>query len=136
MATKQRVRYEVTNSNETLGISYLAGIVSGLLGVGGGIVKVPTMNLLSKVPVKAASATSNFMIGVTAAASASVYFARGQVDALIVAPLLIGVVLGATVGTRVLRKTPPLTMKIMFGILLAIISVLMILKAANVSVGI
>lgn len=136
MATKEKIHYEVTNSTETLGISYLAGIVSGLLGVGGGPVKVPTMNLLSKVPVKVASATSNFMIGVTAAASASVYFARGQVDPLIVAPLLIGVVLGASVGTRVLRKTPPLTMKIMFGILLAIISILMILKAANVSVGI
>jgi uncharacterized membrane protein YfcA len=135
-ATKQKVHYEVTKSTQTLGISYLAGIVSGLLGVGGGIVKVPTMNLLSKVPVKVASATSNFMIGVTAAASASVYFARGQVDPLIVAPLLIGVVLGAAVGTRVLRKTPPLTVKIMFGIFLAVISVVMILKAANVSVGI
>ncbi len=133
-ATGRKIRYEVTKTPQTLGISYLAGIVSGLLGVGGGIVKVPTMNLLSKVPVKVASATSNFMIGVTAAASASIYFARAQVDPLIVAPLLIGVVLGAAVGTRMLRRTPPLKMKIMFAILLGIISILMILKAANVPI--
>ena len=66
------VKYEVTRTPLTVFIGYFAGIVSGLLGVGGGIINVPTMNLVSKVPVKVASATSNFMIGVTAAASASV----------------------------------------------------------------
>jgi uncharacterized membrane protein YfcA len=133
-ATHEKQVYEVTKSSQTLTSSYFAGIVSGLLGVGGGIIKVPTMNLLSKVPVKVASATSNFMIGVTAAASASIYFARGQVDPLIVAPLMIGVVLGATIGTRLLRKTPPLKVKVMFGILLAIVAVLMILRAVNVPI--
>src|SRR3989454_3490639 len=82
LATGQTVDYEITRTAHTLSISYVAGIVSGLLGVGGGIIKVPTMNLVSKVPVKVASATSNFMIGVTAAASASLYFLRGQVHPL------------------------------------------------------
>src|SRR2546426_4516493 len=72
----QVVKYEVTRTPLTVFIGYFAGIVSGLLGVGGGIINVPTMNLVSKVPVKVASATSNFMIGVTAAASASVYLLR------------------------------------------------------------
>jgi uncharacterized membrane protein YfcA len=127
-ATGVTSRYEVTNTLRTLGISGIAGIVSGLLGVGGGIISVPTMNLLSKVPVKVASATSNFMIGVTAAASSTVYFVRGDVQPLLVAPLMIGVVIGAAFGTRLLRRTPPLKVKLLFAILLITISVLMILK--------
>jgi uncharacterized membrane protein YfcA len=127
-ATGATSRYEVTNTLRTLGISGIAGVVSGLLGVGGGIISVPTMNLLSKVPVKVASATSNFMIGVTAAASSTVYFVRGDVQPLLVAPLMIGVVIGAALGTRLLRRTPPLKVKLLFAILLVTISVLMILK--------
>jgi uncharacterized membrane protein YfcA len=127
-ATGATSRYEVTNTLRTLGVSGIAGVVSGLLGVGGGIISVPTMNLLSKVPVKVASATSNFMIGVTAAASSTVYFARGDVQPLLVAPLMIGVVIGAALGTRLLRRTPPLKVKLLFAILLIAISVLMILK--------
>jgi uncharacterized membrane protein YfcA len=127
-ATGATSRYEVTNTLRTLGVSGIAGVMSGLLGVGGGIISVPTMNLLSKVPVKVASATSNFMIGVTAAASSTVYFVRGDVQPLLVAPLMIGVVIGAALGTRLLRRTPPLKVKLLFAILLIAISVLMILK--------
>ncbi len=127
-ATGQTVEYQVTRTPQTVGISYFAGIVSALLGVGGGIIQVPTMNLVSKVPVKAASATSNFMIGVTAAASASVYFLRGQVYFLLAAPLMIGVVAGAAIGTRLLRSTPPLKIKLFFAILLILISVDMLIQ--------
>jgi uncharacterized membrane protein YfcA len=127
-ATGATSQYEVTNTLRTLGISGIAGVVSGLLGVGGGIISVPTMNLLSKVPVKVASATSNFMIGVTAAASSTVYFVRGDVQPLLVAPLMIGVVIGAALGTRLLRRTPPLKVKLLFAILLVAISIAMILK--------
>src|SRR5256712_14212609 len=127
-ATGVTNRYEVTNTLKTLAISAISGVVSGLVGVGGGIIGVPTMNLLSKVPVKVASATSNFMIGVTAAASASVYFVRGDVQPLLVAPLMVGVVIGAAVGTRLLRRTPPLRVKLLFAILLITISIAMILK--------
>ena len=128
------VKYEVTRTPITVFIGYFAGIVSGLLGVGGGIINVPTMNLVSKVPVKVASATSNFMIGVTAAASASVYLLRGDVHPLLAAPLIIGVVGGALLGTRVLKVTPPTRVKVAFGILLAAISLLMILKGFNLPV--
>jgi len=128
------VKYEVTRTPLTVFIGYFAGIVSGLLGVGGGIINVPTMNLVSKVPVKVASATSNFMIGVTAAASASVYLLRGDVHPLLVAPLIIGVAGGALLGTRVLKVTPPTRVKVAFGILLAAISLLMILKGFNLPV--
>jgi len=128
------VKYEVTRTPLTVFIGYFAGIVSGLLGVGGGIINVPTMNLVSKIPVKVASATSNFMIGVTAAASASVYLLRGDVHPLLAAPLIIGVVGGALLGTRVLKVTPPTRVKVAFGILLAAISLLMILKGFNLPV--
>jgi uncharacterized membrane protein YfcA len=128
------VKYEVTRTPLTVFIGYFAGIVSGLLGVGGGIINVPTMNLVSKVPVKVASATSNFMIGVTAAASASVYLLRGDVHPLLAAPLIIGVAGGALIGTRVLKVTPPTRVKVAFGILLAAISLLMILKGFNLPV--
>src|SRR5437879_6815584 len=79
------VKYEVTRTPLTVFIGYFAGIVSGLLGVGGGVINVPTMNLLSKVPVKVASAPSNFMIGVTSAASASVSLMRGDVNCCLAA---------------------------------------------------
>jgi uncharacterized membrane protein YfcA len=128
------VKYEVTRTPLTVFIGYFAGIVSGLLGVGGGIINVPTMNLVSKVPVKVASATSNFMIGVTAAASASVYLLRGDVHPLLAAPLIIGVAGGALLGTRVLKATPPTRVKVAFGILLAAIALLMLLKGFNLPV--
>ena len=133
-STKVNVKFEVTKTPHTLGISYIAGIVSGLLGIGGGAISVPTMNLLSKVPVKVASATSNFMIGVTAAASGSVYFLRGDVHPLLVAPLMIGVVAGAAIGTRVLRVAPPIRVKVAFGVLLGVVSILMILKGLNLPI--
>jgi uncharacterized protein len=131
---KRVVKYEVTRTPITVFVGYFAGIVSGLLGVGGGIINVPTMNLVSKIPVKVASATSNFMIGVTAAASASVYLLRGDVHPLLAAPLIIGVAGGALIGTRVLKVTPPTRVKVAFGILLAVISLLMILKGFSLPV--
>ena len=128
------VKYEVTRTPLTVFIGFFAGIVSGLLGVGGGIINVPTMNLVSKIPVKVASATSNFIIGVTAASSASVYLLRGDVHPLLAAPLIIGVAGGALLGTKVLKVTPPTRVKVAFGILLAAISLLMILKGFSLPV--
>jgi uncharacterized membrane protein YfcA len=128
------VKYEVTRTPFTVLIGYFAGIVSGLLGVGGGIINVPTMNLVSKVPVKVASATSNFIIGVTASASASVYLLRGDVHPLLAAPLIIGVAGGALLGTRLLKVTPPTRVKVAFGFLLAAISLLMIMKGFDLPV--
>jgi uncharacterized protein len=128
------VKYQVTRTPLTLIITFFGGIVSALLGVGGGLINVPTLNLIGKIPVKVASATSNFMIGVTAAASSSVYLFRGDVNPLLTAPLIIGVTGGAILGTRVLKTAPPSKVKIAFALLLAAISVLMILKGFNLPI--
>ena len=81
-----------------------AGLVSGLLGIGSGVLKVLAMDGAMRLPMKVSSATSNFMIGVTAAASAGIYLGRGDVDARIAAPVALGVLAGATVGARLLPR--------------------------------
>ena len=107
---------------------YLAGAVSGLLGIGPGVLKVPAMDLAMRIPIKVSTATSNFMIGVTAAASAGVYFARGDVDPFIAAPVALGVVLGAVIGSRVLAKVDNRLLRIVFVAVLLVVSVQMIWK--------
>lgn len=92
--------YQVRNYPLGLGVSYVAGGVSGILGIGGGPIKVPMMYLLMGVPIKVAAATSNFMIGVTAAASAFLYYGRGDIIVPVAAPLATGVFAGALVGSR------------------------------------
>ncbi len=99
-----QVDYRVARTKLGLFLMYLAGVVSGLLGIGSGVLKVPAMDLAMRVPIKISSATSNFMIGVTAAASAGVYFSRGDVDPFIAAPVAAGVVLGATAGSLLLGR--------------------------------
>ena len=83
-----------------LGASLIAGALSGLLGIGGGPIKVPVMFVFMNVPLMVATATSNFMIGVTAAASAIVYYRRGDIQPQIAAPLAVGVFLGSLLGAR------------------------------------
>ena len=83
-----------------LGASLIAGALSGLLGIGGGPIKVPVMFIFMNVPLMVATATSNFMIGVTAAASAIVYYRRGDIQPQIAAPLAVGVFLGSLLGAR------------------------------------
>ena len=81
-------------------VASVAGVVSALLGIGGGIVKVPLMNLSMGVPLRVATATSNMMIGITAAASALIYAIHGGLDVYVAGPTAIGVFIGATVGSR------------------------------------
>src|SRR5258708_29777121 len=83
-----------------MGASLIAGGLSGLLGIGGGPIKVPVMYLFMNVPLMVATATSNFMIGVTAAASAMVYYRRGDILVQVAAPLAVGVFLGSLLGAR------------------------------------
>ena len=107
---QREVSYRIAHSRIGLLLMYLAGAISGMLGIGSGVLKVLAMDLAMRFPIKASTATSNFMIGVTAAASAGVYFARGDVDPVIAAPVALGVVLGASgplvlarIGNRLLR---------------------------------
>ncbi|MEO8570685.1 MAG: sulfite exporter TauE/SafE family protein [Chloroflexota bacterium] len=98
-----------------------AGVVSGLLGIGSGALKVLAMDGAMRLPMKVSSATSNFMIGVTAAASAGIYLSRGDVDPRIAAPVALGVLLGATIGARLLPRLSNRRVRLIFlPVLLAI----------------
>lgn len=127
-ALGRQVDYHVDGVWGGLGMMYVAGVVSGLLGIGSGSFKVMAMDLFMKLPLKVSSATSNFMIGVTAAASAGVYFLRGDIDPKIAAPVALGVLLGATAGTRVMERLGSRTLRYIFVPVLAIVSVQMIVK--------
>jgi len=120
--------YRVTNLPFGMGASFFAGNISGLLGVGGGVIKVPAMYLLMGIPLKTAVATSNFMIGVTATAGAFVYYARGEVDFLISGSTMIGVFVGALIGSRVLHLVKMEYLKKTFVIVLLYLSVEMLFK--------
>jgi uncharacterized protein len=114
-------------------VSFGAGLLSGLLGVGGGFLKVPAMNLGMKVPIKVAAATSNFMIGVTAVASLFVYFARGYVLPFVAAPIAIGIALGAYAGARSSQHVSSHVLGRILAVVLVFVAVQMGLKAAGVS---
>jgi uncharacterized protein len=111
------------------GVSFIAGVASGLLGIGGGVLKVPAMNLGMDVPVKVAAATSSFMIGVTATAGLSVYLGRGFVHPGIAAPLSIGVLAGALAGTRLVGAASPMVLRRILGVVLVLVAVVMIVRA-------
>jgi uncharacterized protein len=122
------VRYRVTHARLGLVLMYLAGATSGLLGIGSGVLKVPAMDLAMRIPIKVSTATSNFMIGVTAAASAGVYFVRGDIDPIIAAPVALGVVLGAVAGSRVLARADNRLLRLAFVAVLLFVSGQMIWK--------
>ena len=95
-------------------LMWIAGLVSGLLGIGSGVLKVLAMDGAMRLPMKVSSATSNFMIGVTAAASAGIYLSRGDVDPQIAAPVALGVLTGAIVGARLLGRVSNRTVRLVF----------------------
>lgn len=110
---------------------YVAGVISGLLGIGSGIFKVMAMDLVMKLPLKVSSATSNFMIGVTAAASAGMYFLRGDIDPKIAAPVALGVLFGNTVGTRAMQRLKSKTIRLIFVLVLILVSIDVIVKGVR-----
>jgi uncharacterized membrane protein YfcA len=111
-----------------LALMYLAGIVSGLLGIGSGVLKVPAMDLAMGLPVKVSVATSNFMIGVTAAASAGIYFSRGDIDPFVAAPVAFGVLVGAATGSRWLGRLQSSTIRLVFVTVLLWVAAQMLLR--------
>ncbi len=130
-ATGEEVAYRVTGTHLGFVLMYIAGVVSGLLGIGSGALKVPAMDLCMHLPIKVSTATSNFMIGVTAAASAGVYFARGNIDPFIVAPVMTGVLIGATVGSKLLGKIHSVWIRSLFVVVLLWISGEMLWKGVR-----
>lgn len=127
--TGEKVEYGVHNLRRGLLASFAAGNMSGMLGVGGGIVKVPAMNVWMGVPMRAATSTSNFMIGVTAVAGASVLYVNGLVPPVLAATVALGVFGGASIGPRLVRHTAGRTLRRYFAIVLIAISALMVLEA-------
>jgi uncharacterized membrane protein YfcA len=101
----REIDYTVSRVWLGLLLMYLAGAVSALLGIGSGVLKVPAMDSALRLPIKVSSATSNFMIGVTAAASAGIYFVRGEILPWLAAPVAVGSVAGAYLGTKILMRT-------------------------------
>jgi uncharacterized membrane protein YfcA len=95
-------------------LMWIAGVVSGLLGIGSGVLKVLAMDGAMRLPMKVSSATSNFMIGVTAAASAGIYLSRGDVDPRIAAPVALGVLAGALAGARLLQHISNRAIRLVF----------------------
>jgi uncharacterized membrane protein YfcA len=128
----REVSYEVTRTPLGLAMMYVAGAISGLLGIGSGTFKVLAMDTIMRLPMKVSTTTSNFMIGVTAAASAGLYFARGDVIPLVAAPVALGVLLGAVVGARVLTRLSNKTLRLIFIPVMAAIAIEMVLRGAGI----
>lgn len=120
------VAYRVQRLEAGLGVSFLAGNLSGLLGIGGGVFKVPALHLICGIPIRAAAATSNFMIGVTAAASAALYYGRGDVRPALTAAVVLGVLVGSAAGTVVNRRVRGDAVRRLFAVLLVAVAVQML----------
>jgi uncharacterized membrane protein YfcA len=111
--------------------SLFAGVVSALLGIGGGLVKVPVMHVVMGVPLRVATATSNLMIGITASASAIVYLLRGGIDPFVAAPTAIGVFLGASLGSRTAHRIDLRVLRGLFVVILLYTAVQMLLRGLS-----
>ncbi len=123
--------YNVYRVPAGFGVMYLAGTLSGLLGIGSGALKVVAMDQAMKIPFKVSTTTSNFMIGVTAAASAGVYLSRGYIDPSLAMPVMIGVLIGSLMGARVLAKTQTKLLRLVFSGVIVLLGLEMMLKAAS-----
>lgn len=121
-------RYSVTNVPAGFGMMFIAGILSALLGIGSGIIKVLAMDQMMRLPFKVSTTTSNFMIGVTAAASAGVYLHRGYIDPAIVFPVTLGVLAGALLGARILSRANVKWLRVLFTTVVVIMAVQMLYK--------
>jgi uncharacterized membrane protein YfcA len=125
------VDYEVQNVPLAFGIMGVAGLIAGLLGIGSGVLKVLAMDQAMRLPYKVSTTTSNFMIGITAAVSAGIYFAQGYINPMIAFPVLIGVIIGAFTGARFLTRIHTRTLRIIFSIVICIMGVEMLYKTIS-----
>ncbi len=124
-------QYRVRNLGRGVVGALGAGVASALLGIGGGIIKVPLMHLSMGVPLRVATATSNMMIGITAAASTVIYVIHGGIDPYVAGPTAIGVFIGATAGSRLSHRVDVRMLRILFVIVLAYTALQMLLRVAG-----
>ena len=132
--TKQQVDYQVENVPGGFLIMLGAGLASGMLGIGSGAFKVMAMDGAMKMPLKPSSATSNLMMGVTAAASATVYFFNGSIRPDLAVPLALGILGGSTIGTRIMQVLPSKIIRLIFIPILLYLGLQMILKGFGVAI--
>ena len=130
----KQIDYQVENIPGGLSIMFGAGIASGMLGIGSGAFKVMAMDNAMKMPLKPSSATSNLMMGVTAAASASVYFFNGSINPGIAVPLALGILVGAAIGSRIMQHLPSRVIRMIFIPILLYLGLQMIFKAFGVTI--
>ncbi len=126
--THQDVTYQVAHVRIGFGMMYVAGLVSGLLGIGSGTFKVLAMDTAMRLPMKVSTTTSNFMIGVTAAASAGIFFQRGDMDPMIAAPVAIGVLGGSMLGAKTLNRMSNVHLKKIFVPMIVLVAVSMLAR--------
>jgi len=134
-ALNRQVEYVVTGSRTGMSISYLAGVASGLLGVGGGVLKVSAMNRYMNVPMKAAVGTSKMMIGVTAAVGSILFYIAGLIHFYVVAPVALGTTAGAEMGTHVMNRLRSVVLKRIFAALMLYLAYGMVVKALGARFG-
>jgi uncharacterized membrane protein YfcA len=118
LATLSTPEYHVRNIVPGAVGSFGAGIVSALLGIGGGLIKVPVMHVVMGVPLRVATATSNLMMGITASAGAIIYLVRGSIDPYVASPVAIGVFLGASIGSRIVHR---IELRVIRGLFVAVL---------------
>jgi len=110
----REVKYRADRVKAGVAVMWGAGMLSGLLGIGSGAFKVLALDYVMRLPMKVSTATSNFMIGITAAASGAVYFGRGDINPMIATPVALGIMLGATVGTSLIGRLRNTTVRALF----------------------
>ena len=123
--------YNVQNVPTGFSLMFGAGALSGMLGIGSGAVKVLAMDQAMRIPFKVSTTTSNFMIGVTAAASAGIYLSRGYIDPGLAMPVMLGVLGGSILGTRVLARTKTQQLRLVFSAVIALLGIEMLYNSLS-----
>jgi uncharacterized membrane protein YfcA len=131
----RKVRYRVQRLPLGLLLMYGAGLISALLGIGSGVLKIPAMDTALRLPIKVSSATSNFMIGVTGAASAGAYFVRGHIVFAVAGPVALGSVVGSLIGARFLMAVSNKRLRLLFVVVLVLLAIQMGLSGLGIQPG-
>jgi uncharacterized membrane protein YfcA len=126
------VEYQVQRLPLGMLLMHGAGLISALLGIGSGVLKIPAMDTALRLPLKVSTATSNFMIGVTAAASAGAYFLRGDIVPAVAGPVALGSVVGSVLGARVLLAVSSERVRLLFVMVLLALAIQMVLSGLGI----
>lgn len=132
-ASGKQIRYVPQRIRLGLGISTGAGVLSGMLGIGGGVIQVPMMNLVMRMPVKAAAGTSSFMVGMTAVATAAVFYSEGKIDPRVAVPAMLGVFVGSNIGSTLTKHLKTTRLVLVFFVVLTYLGASMILDAFEIN---